>query len=147
MPMTPAAHYAPLWKRLLAGLYDLFPLVALWMIATALWMPFSHGQARLQQEPLQSLYRLTLIGVTVAYYAWSWHRGGATIGMRAWRLRVQTEAGALLSFRAASGRFAFGLVALACAGIGLGWALFDRKRRMWHDLWPGTVVVVIAAKK
>lgn len=145
--MTPTADYAPLWKRLLAGLYDLFPLVALWMIVSALWMPFSHGQARLQQEPLQSLYRLSLLGVSVAYYAWSWHRGGATIGMRAWRLRVQTETGELLGFRAATGRFVLSLVALASGGLGLVWALIDRKRRMWHDLWSGTVVVVLMPKK
>ena len=140
---VPIAHPAPLWKRLAAALYDLLPLATLMMIGTALLLPFTGGAAMPRLGLTHFAYQLFVFALIASYYIWSWHRGGQTIGMRAWRLRVQTQAGSSPDVRTASLRFAFSLVSVLALGLGLIWALFDRRRRMWHDRWTGTEVVEI----
>ncbi len=133
--------YAPLWKRLLAALYDLLPVAALLMIATALVQPFA-GTAIPAGSTASRWLQLLLVLLITAYYAGSWHRGGFTIGMRAWRLVVMTETGQRPTLNQSLLRFAASLLAIAPLGLGLWWALFDPRRRMWHDRISGTVVVV-----
>lgn len=133
--------YAPLWKRLMAAGYDLFPVAALVMIATALVQPLAGGAIPAGSTASRWLQWLLLV-LIAAYYAGSWHRGGFTIGMRAWRLRVQTETGQRPTLNQSLLRFAASLLAIAPLGLGLWWSLFDPRRRMWHDRISGTVVVV-----
>lgn len=142
-PPVNAPHYAPLWKRLVASIYDLLPLAALLMVATALLLPLTGGSEMPRQGWRHIAYQTWIFGLTALYYIWSWHRGGQTIGMRAWRLRVQTPAGERPTLRIASLRFVLSLVAIGAAGLGLIWSLFDPKRRMWQDRWTDTEVVVI----
>lgn len=136
-------HPAPLWKRLAAALYDLLPLAALMMVGTALLLPLTGGAAMPQLGLTHFAYQLFVFALIAGYYIWSWHRGGQTIGMRAWRLRVQTQAGSNPDVRTASLRFVFSLVSVFTLGLGLIWALFDNRRRMWHDRWTGTEVIVV----
>jgi uncharacterized RDD family membrane protein YckC len=136
-------HYAPLWKRIAAAFYDLLPLAALLMVATALLLPFTGGKAVPSHGFAHIAYQILVFGLCALYYIWSWHRGGQTIGMRAWRLRVQDTAGERPDFKTAALRFVFSLISIAALGIGLFWPLFDNRKRMWHDLWVGTEVVVI----
>jgi len=37
-----AAKPAPLWRRFTSMIYDLFPLVGLWIVAAALWVLAFH---------------------------------------------------------------------------------------------------------
>src|SRR3546814_8210990 len=76
-----------------------------------------------------------------AYAVVSWHRGGQTIGMRPWRLRVVAADGMPPSWRAVCVRYVVASVSLLAFGIGFIWALFDRQRRSWHDLAAGTLLV------
>ncbi len=135
--------YAPLWKRLAAALYDLLPLAALLMLATFALLPLTGGEGMPRQGIGHHAYQAFIGLLITLYYAWSWHRGGQTIGMRAWRLRVQTDAAQRPSLRTALLRFAGSLIAIAAAGIGLLWPLFDARKRMWQDIWSGTVVVCV----
>jgi len=134
---------APLWKRLAAALYDLLPLAALMMVGTALLLPLTGGAAMPHLGLTHFAYQLFVFALIAGYYIWSWHRGGQTIGMRAWRLRVQTQSGSNPDIRTACLRFACSLVSVFAMGLGLIWALFDSRRRMWHDRWTGTEVIVI----
>src|SRR3546814_18614948 len=67
--------------------------------------------------------------ITGAYAVVSWHRGGQTIGMRPWRLRVVAADGMPPSWRAVCVRYVVASVSLLAFGIGFIWALFDRQRR------------------
>lgn len=140
--VTPVS-YAPLWKRLLASLYDLLPLLALMFVITILLLPFTGGEEMPRTGVGHHVYQVLIYGPGALYYIWSWHRGGQTIGMRAWRLRVQTESGAHPDFKTACIRFGASLISIAVAGLGLLWALTDPKKRMWHDRWTGTEVIVV----
>ena len=85
--------------------------------------------------------RGALLAVSAAYFVISWGRGGQTIGMRAWRLRVVGADGQRLPWSRALLRFAVALVSLAVFGLGFIWCLFDRQRRGWHDIAAHSCVV------
>ncbi|MEP7043283.1 MAG: RDD family protein [Dokdonella sp.] len=140
MPLpTPAS----LWLRLAAAVYDLFPLIALWMLTAGLCLLAVGGHVDLAHPPLgwRIALRVALLAVTAGYFVISWSRGGQTIGMRAWRLRVVTTAGAALPWSRALARFGAALISLLAGGLGLLWCLFERDRRGWHDLLVGTRVM------
>jgi uncharacterized RDD family membrane protein YckC len=77
----------------------------------------------------------------MAYFCVFWVRGGQTVGMRAWRIRVVPDDGARLGWLRAAARFAAGIVAAVPAGLGLWWSALDRNHRGWHDRWTRTRVV------
>jgi len=139
MSSTPAS----LWLRIAAGVYDLFPLVALWMLTAGLALLVAHGDVDLAHPSLGWLIGLrgALFVVTAAYFVISWARGGQTIGMRAWRLRVVDADGNKLGWPRAALRFVVACVSLLVLGVGFVWCLFDRRKRGWHDLAAGSVLV------
>jgi len=139
----PSSTPAPLWLRIAAAAYDLFPLVALWMLTAALCLLAIGGHVDLAHPPLawRISLRLALFVVTAAYFVISWSRGGQTIGMRAWRLRVVSTHGAALTGPRALARFAASLLSLLVLGMGFLWCLFEPERRGWHDLLAGSRVI------
>ena len=124
---------APLWRRVAAGVYDVFPVAALWMVAAALAFALAGGRV----DGHHPAFRAWLLLVTFGYYAISW-RGGQTIGMRAWKIRIEP---ARLPWPRLALRFAVAVVGVLAAGAGIWWSLFDEERRCWHDLASGTRVV------
>lgn len=145
-PPAPASNPARalLGWRLLALVYDFFPALALWMLLSAL---FNFGYYLAGHDARDILKTASLLGVllwlccwavTGAYATISWRRGGATLGMRPWRLRVVSAEGGAASFPALWKRYAVGTLSLLLAGAGFWWALFDRERLTWHDRASGT---------
>jgi uncharacterized RDD family membrane protein YckC len=132
----PPASPAPLRLRLAALAYDLFPLAALWMTTAALFLLGAHGEVDAAHPP--AIYRvglqLALLAITASYFVFSWSRGGQTIGMRAWRIRIMAADGSPLPWPRALLRFIVALVSLGALGLGFLWCLIDRERRAWHDL-------------
>lgn len=136
---------AGLLRRLGALLYDTLLIVALMMIATALFLPLTGGEAvTAETHPtLTVVYQLVLLSLLVAFYGYFWTRGGQTLGMAAWRLRVEREDHGLLTWPDTLRRLAWAAVSLLCAGAGLLWVVVDRERRAWHDRLSRTRVVVV----
>jgi uncharacterized RDD family membrane protein YckC len=132
----PAPTPASLWLRLAAAAYDLFPLIALWMLSAGLLLLAAHGNIDVAHPSFayRIALRATLLAVSAAYFVISWSRGGQTIGMRAWHLRVVASDGGVLPWSRALLRFAVALVSLAAFGLGFVWCLIDREGRGWHDL-------------
>jgi uncharacterized RDD family membrane protein YckC len=132
---------AGLALRLLAALYDALPVLALWFVATMLALALTGGALDVRQLPHKMLVQALLFAFTAAYFVVSWRRGGQTIGMRAWRLRIVRADGTPLDTRQALVRFGVSVVSLAALGVGFFWALVDAQSRTWHDLAAGTVMV------
>ncbi len=127
-------------RRLAAGCYDLLLLGALWMIATLVIIAIRDGQP---VPPGAPAYQLLLLLLAAGFYMVSWVRGGQTLGMRAWRLRVERESGAALGWRTALLRFGAGLLSMVSGGIGLFWLWIDRDELTWHDRLAGTRVILL----
>ncbi len=117
--------------RLLALLYDFFPLLALWFV-TAAAFTLAHGDA-VRGGWLGALEFIVFLAIAGLYAVPSWKRGGQTIGMRAWRLRVVSADAGTASTGALWLRFAVGCLALAAGGLGFWWAWIDRDGLTWHD--------------
>ncbi|XRD81650.1 RDD family protein [Dyella halodurans] len=145
----------PLWRRLLALVYDLLAVVAIVMVVgyvcqrvTGGTLIRTDGHARIAwwYQPLQAL-------VVSAYFVVSWLRGGQTLGMRPWRIRLIASGGgrptlvqALIRLLvAASPMLLLGLTPWvgtrgAVWAVVIGWAgwfavaAFDPRRRALHDL-------------
>jgi uncharacterized RDD family membrane protein YckC len=132
--------------RLLAALYDALPMLALWFVATMLALALTGGALDVQRLPDKLLVQVLLLLVTGTYFIISWRRGGQTIGMRPWRLRVVSSDGKPLGTRQALVRFGVSLLSLAALGLGFFWALFDAHNRTWHDLAAGTMMVRLEKK-
>lgn len=138
---APLASRAGVFRRLAAGCYDALLLGAVWMLATLMIVALRGGEA---VPPGQVGYQLLLLGATAAYFIMSWLRGGQTLGMRAWRLRVVRESGEPLNARTGIVRFIGGLLSVCSGGLGLLWLWIDRDELTWHDRLAGTRVVVLA---
>lgn len=135
-----AARPVSLWRRFAAMLYDLFPLLGLWIVGAGLWVLVFHGiyDAQHPDTLLRVLLDLWLFVITAAYFVVSWTRVGATIGMRAWKLRLVDRNGEGVSRTLALKRFVLALLSLAALGCGFWYAWFDAERRVWHDRVCGT---------
>lgn len=141
----PAARPAHLGWRLFALVYDFFPVLALWFAAAGLMLALRGGTPVVPGSPA-AWAELVLLWATSGGYAWlSWRRGGQTLGMRPWRLKVVAADGGPPSGRALAIRYAVATLSLAAAGLGFLWCLVDRDRRGWHDLASGTVLVRLSA--
>jgi uncharacterized RDD family membrane protein YckC len=133
-----SAEPAHLGWRLLAMVYDLFPVLALWFATSAI-VYLVRGQVPVRPGSFAAWGLLALLwAVAGAYLVFSWRRGGATIGMRPWRLKVLGMDGRPATLRALCMRYVVATLSLLVVGLGFVWALFDDDRRCWHDIAAGT---------
>jgi uncharacterized RDD family membrane protein YckC len=133
-------------RRLAALVYDLLLLAALLMIFTGGALFFTHGAAVVPATAgaWVYVYRAGLLLVIGGYYLINWLRSGQTLGMRAWRLRVVTDSGEPLAFKAAALRLVVGALAWAPAALGVLWLYFDPDHLALHDRLSKTRVVHLA---
>jgi uncharacterized RDD family membrane protein YckC len=124
--------------------YDGLLLVAILLIATACFLPLTGGEAiRWQSAPwLWTAHKFVVLGAIILFHGVFWTRQGQTLGMASWRLRVERENGALLTWRDTVLRLAAAALSWASAGLGWFWCLLPG-HRTWHDALTHTRVVVL----
>jgi uncharacterized RDD family membrane protein YckC len=134
-----------LLRRLAAMVYDGLLVLAVLMIITACFLPFTRGEAvTWDRFPWLAVpYWAALVGAIIVYFGVPWTRGGQTLGMASWRLRVQRNDGYLLTWRDVVVRLGASVLSWLSAGLGWAWALYDRERRTWHDQLSRSRVVVL----
>ncbi|MGH8443995.1 MAG: RDD family protein [Solimonas sp.] len=170
-PAPAAALPAPLWRRLIAAIYDSLLLIGLWMVALLADVLIRDAF----EAPRNWIaLRTYLFAVGLVFFGWFWTHGGQTLGMRVWRLRVQRDDGRPLDWLSAAVRYGAmlavwgavlapfllrlpkvrdepyaGVAALVCAVLallGMAAMLIDRKRRAPQDWLGGATVVVLPPK-
>lgn len=128
-------------KRLAVIFYDSLLLLAVLFVATALVMPLTGDlAARSAYQPLFTLY-LLLLGYL--FFGWFWTHGGQTPGMRAWRVRINSEDGKSVSWNQAFLRYFAAIVSWIPLGAGFLWSLFNKENAAWHDRFSHTFLVVV----
>jgi uncharacterized RDD family membrane protein YckC len=148
---------------MIAMVYETFLLLAVDMLAVALWMLVTRNS----HDPLvQYGLKAWLFVVTGVYFIHAWTGSGHTLAMKTWRMRLVADGHARVPLRTAVLRYllawgwflpallvcgAFGikdkggiavLVALGMAAWAMT-ALFDKERRFLHDRLAGTRVVTL----
>ncbi|GHE22924.1 RDD family protein [Halomonas urumqiensis] len=140
---------AGLARRVGAMIYDAFLVVAIWILFTGLHLLFVRHVLGIPAEQVavgaaQVLsLRLLLFVAAFTFFAFFWTRGGMTLGMQAWRLRVQTIDGYTITLMQSLIRYLVAWLSVAAFGLGYLWILFDSERRSWPDIVSGTRVVVL----
>jgi uncharacterized RDD family membrane protein YckC len=127
---------AGLPRRLAAGIYDLLLLAGLLMLTGFAVLA---GRGFQPIPPGTRWWQALLLFVCGSFYTAFWHRGGQTLGMRSWRLRVEMLDGRPLSLGTAALRFV-----AALGGLGLLWMLVDTQRRALQDRLTGTRVILLS---
>ncbi len=141
------APTATLLRRLSSLVYESLIVLALLLLgglAFLLLLHFAVGRDASAGWPLW-LFRGWILLVLGVYFGWFWTRGGQTLPMRTWRLRLVGTDGTPVSRRQALLRFLLAWPSILAAGAGLAWALVDRDRQFLHDRLAGTRVVHIPA--
>ncbi len=138
IPMQPAS----LRRRFAAMFYESLLLIALSLLAGFAYIPVFgeiHG-------PFQkAVFQLYLLLVMMAYFMIFWKRGGQTLAMKTWHIRLVNTAGGPPSTAQCMARFCLAALGLLCAGAGFFWALVDRDRQFLHDRLCGTRLIKTAA--
>ena len=127
--MTPG-----LWRRLAAMLYEAILLFAVAFFAGSVFLFASGGAPALTpvQRALQGLFVLAFFAL---YFLWAWLRGGQTLAMKAWRIRlVDVTPGRAVA------RFFWALLFVP-TGVSVLWAVFDMDRQFLHDRLARTRLV------
>ena len=129
---TPSSGQAcSLFRRILVMTYDALAVIALLMLATSAAMLLGMVNQTVGKDPL---YTAGMLLVWFLYLALCWHRGGMTLGMRAWRVRIQDENGNLPGLGKCAIRFLVSFGSVAVLGLGFFWSLFEADRKTWHDM-------------
>jgi uncharacterized RDD family membrane protein YckC len=123
-----------LWRRLASMVYEALLVFAVAFFAAWLFF-FASGGRDATRGGLRYELQAFIALVLAAYFLWCWLRGGQTLAMRAWRIRVVD-----VTPRKAVARF---LLALALLPISILWALVDRDRQFLHDRLAGTRLIYV----
>jgi uncharacterized RDD family membrane protein YckC len=124
-------------RRLASMVYEAVLLFAVGFFAAWLFF-FASGGRDATAGALRYELQLFIGLVFAAYFLWSWLRGGQTLAMKTWRIRLVdvTPRKALL-------RFVLAAVFVPTL-ISIVWSLFDRDRQFLHDRLAGTRLVSVS---
>ena len=136
---TEAPHGAGLARRLIALVYEALLLAAVLIVGSLPFVLLGQALDRTVARPLFQAHLLTLAG---AYFVWQWAKGGRTLAMQTWRMRLVTRDGARPDWRIALRRYLAAVPGVLLFGIGFLWALVDREGLFLHDRLAGTRIVM-----
>lgn len=79
------------------------------------------------------------------YFVWCWLKGGQTLPMKTWKMRLVNDDGYRLRPGQALLRYLAAWPSILLCGIGLLWAIFDKDSQFLHDRIAGTRIVTAPA--
>ena len=141
---------AGLFRRLTSLTYDCFLLFAITMAYGVLLLSgqilllgvdgaFIHAPKALEQwSSMLGLY-IVLSG----YFILSWRKKGQTLGMKSWRIKLETNEGDAPSPSQCISRCILAPVSMAIGGVGFFWCLLPPSYSCLHDLITSTRVVLV----
>ena len=122
-------------------LYEAVLLFAVAYLGTWLFQ-FAAGTFQIEGWRLR-LLQLFLLALFAAYFLWCWLRGGQTLAMKTWRIRLVAKDGhARLAPETALLRFVYALL-LVPSLVGIAWAFVDRDRQFLHDRLAGSLLIPV----
>jgi uncharacterized RDD family membrane protein YckC len=133
--LSPAPALA---RRLASAVYDLLIVLAIALVAT---LPFIAAFGDSTQGWRRYFLQAWIVAAIGVYFVACWARGGQTLPMKTWRIRVVRWDGARVGPWRAVHRYVLAWLSLAALGAGFLWAYFDRDGQGLHDRLAGTAIV------
>ena len=137
-------------RRLAALLYDVFLVGAIWMVlGFVLQLAFGTGTSTLvdgkvETDPLFSNILFVVMVLSCSgFYILFWCRSGQTLGMIAWRIKVEDLQGRLITPGAGIIRFLAAWPSFFFLGLGYFWLYIDKEKDALHDKLSKSRVVLL----
>jgi uncharacterized RDD family membrane protein YckC len=141
---------AGLLRRLAALLYDGFLVAAVWMllgfILQLIFGPDTNQlvDGQVQTDPLLgNILFLLMVASSSGFYIWFWTHSGQTLGMIAWRIKLESIDGGLITPAQGVIRFLLAWPAFFMLGAGYLWLFLDPLGDAAHDKLSRSRVVVV----
>jgi uncharacterized RDD family membrane protein YckC len=125
-------------KRLLSTVYEALLAFAVAFFAGLAFYSATQGHLSGKARVLFQAYVFLVLGV---YFIACWTRGGRTLPMQTWRMRMVRRDGAPVEVGRAALRYVLAWISLLALGAGFLWAWLDRDRQFLHDRLAGTRIV------
>ena len=132
-PMVPG-----IGRRVLSMLYESLVVFAIAFFAGLAFYGATHGWLSGNTRLVFQLYLFLVVGT---YFIACWSRGGRTLPMQTWKLRLVRDDGLSVGIVRAALRYALAWPSVLFFGVGVFWAFFDRDRQFLHDRLAGTRIV------
>ncbi|HYT15298.1 MAG TPA: RDD family protein [Burkholderiales bacterium] len=140
---APGRELSGIGRRLLSMLYESLVVFAIAFFAGLAFYGAAGGRMSGSTRHVFQVYLFLVVGV---YFIACWCRGGQTLPMQTWKLRLEHADGRPLEVRRALLRYALAWPSLLVLGVGILWALVDRDRQFLHDRLAGTRIVSVGAR-
>ena len=112
-------------RRLAALLYDSFLVVAVWFVIAFMLQRIVGTQSNklidgvVQTDPLLDALLFTIMVTSGSgFYIWFWTKSGQTLGMIAWRIKLESLDGGLINFKQGMIRYIAAWPAFLLLGLG-----------------------------
>jgi uncharacterized RDD family membrane protein YckC len=142
--------------------YESLIVAAILLVASLAFMGATTSRL---EGPARHLFQAYLFLVLGLYFVWCWRRGGQTLPMKAWKLRVVRRDGGRLDTPRAVLRYVLAALALGASTVAAAvlwrepgarlawlalapgaltilWSLVDAERQFLHDRLAGTKLVM-----
>ena len=138
MTLPAPARVPGIARRLASAAYDLLLVIALVLILT---FPFLAVLGDSTQGWKRHLLQAWVVAVAGGYFVGFWHRGGQTLPMKTWHIRLVDAGGGPVGIGRGIHRFLLAVLGTLALGLGFLWAFVDRDRQFLHDRLAGTALV------
>jgi uncharacterized RDD family membrane protein YckC len=91
-------------------------------------------------------FQIYLLTLWVIFFSWFWRKQGQTLGMQAWRLKVESQDGSTITIKQCALRLAGAALSIGLFGLGYWWIWIDKDGLSWPDRLSGTQVVLLPKK-
>jgi len=137
-------NHPGLWRNLLAMVYDTFLVAPLLMVnGLVLVTIFGPTENAHQANVPAWLMQSTATVIVIAFFTIFWRKSGQTLGMQAWRIKLEASDGTPVSIKQCVVRCLGAIFSIGLLGLGYWWAWIDPEKRRWHDRLSGTRLVLV----
>jgi uncharacterized RDD family membrane protein YckC len=81
--------------------------------------------------------------ILLLYFVWQWIRGGQTLAMKTWRIRLVANDGGPVTPNTALLRYTVAWIGILPLGLSFLWSLVDRDGLYLHDRLSGTRLITV----
>lgn len=133
-PSTPG-----IGRRLMSLLYESLLAFTIAFFSGLAFYGAATGRLFGEMRLLFQVYLFLVLGI---YFVACWSRGGSTLAMQTWKMRIVRLDGGAIGVGRAALRYTLAWLSLAPLGAGFFWACVDRDRQFLHDRLARTRIVM-----
>lgn len=133
-----------LLRHFAAVIYDSFLVIALIFVVNGIALAVTVKLSGGEQDVVNPLLGqcLTVLSI-LAFFSAFWLKNGQTLGMQAWRLKLESTDGGNPKLYQAVIRCVAATLSAGFFGLGYAWRLLDRNQRYWHDYASSTQLILL----